>query len=106
MGNRVSQPEDELAFHLDAHKIEYEREFRFHSERRWRSDFFIKPDLLIEVEGGIWMKGGAHSLPSNIERDIEKQNAAVLLGYRPLRVTPAMVKKGLAIELVVRALAK
>ena len=101
----MSHAENELAFHLDAHKIEYEREFRFHSERKWRSDFFVKPDLLLEVEGGIWMKGGAHSLPSNIERDIEKQNAAVLLGYRPLRFTPQMVKKGLAIESVVKALA-
>jgi len=66
------------------------REFRFSYLRRWRFDY-AWPDhkLALEVEGGIWRKGGgAHSHPLNIERDIEKYNDAALRGWRILRVAP------------------
>jgi very-short-patch-repair endonuclease len=79
-----------------------EKEFRFHPTRRWRFDYaFPKEKLAIEQEGGIWIKGrsgkgGAHSLPTNILRDMEKQNEAAILGWRVLRFTPDQVKRGLA----------
>jgi very-short-patch-repair endonuclease len=50
------------------------------------------------------MEGGAHSLPSNIERDIEKGNAAVMDGWRVLRFTPQMVKSGAAVRLLEKLL--
>lgn len=65
-------------------------EHKFHPKRRWRFDY-AWPDKLtaVEIDGGIWRKGGgAHSRPSNILRDMEKINAAVLLGWRVLRFTP------------------
>ncbi len=74
-------------------------EYKFHPTRKWSMDYaipFLK--ISIEIEGGIWMKGGAHSLPSNIQRDIEKQNAAVLLGWRPLRFSPMEIKSGTSIQ--------
>lgn len=75
-------------------------EFRFHPLRRWLMDFAIPVKKIhIEIEGGIWMGGrGAHSRPMNIQRDIEKQNAAVLLGWRPLRFSPTEIKSGESIR--------
>jgi very-short-patch-repair endonuclease len=101
----MSAPEDLLALHLKAHKIPFEREVMFAKPRKWRADFRIAPDLLVEVDGGIWRKGGgAHSRPANIVRDIEKLNAGVMLGYRTLRFTPEMVQQGLAIEMICEAI--
>jgi len=68
-------------------------EFQFHPSRRWRFDY-AWPDhkLALEVEGGIWRKGGgAHSHPLNIERDCEKYSEAALLGWRILRAAPEML---------------
>ena len=75
-------------------------EYRFHPQRRFRFDWaFPLTRLAIEQEGGIWIKGksgrgGAHSLPSNILRDMEKNNEASILGWHILRFTPAQVEKG------------
>ena len=99
----MSDAEDMLAFHLDAHKIPYLREFRFHESRKWRADFHLDPNILVEVEGGVW-SGGKHGRGSGIVKDIEKHNAATVLGYRVLRYTPDMVEKGLAIEQIQRIL--
>ena len=81
------------------------REHQFHALRKWRFDF-AWPSLRVacEVDGGIWMDGGAHSLPSNIERDIEKGNAAVMDGWQVLRFTPQMVQSGAAVRLLEKLL--
>jgi len=65
-------------------------EYEFHPTRKFRFDYAIPQWRIgIEVEGGIWMQGGgAHSHPSNIERDIEKYNAAAIQGWRVLRYAP------------------
>lgn len=75
-----------------------EPEHRFHSERRWVFDY-AWPDhwIAVEVEGGIWRKGGgAHSRPSNIERDIQKYNAATMAGWRVLRYAPEDLSTAIA----------
>lgn len=68
-------------------------QYRFHPERLWRFDFaWPQRKIAFEIEGGIWRKGGgAHSHPQNIERDIEKLNAAALLGWRVIRITGKML---------------
>lgn len=70
-------------------------QYKFHLTRQWQTDFaWPERKLLVEIEGGIWRPGGgAHSHPSNIERDIEKSNAATLMGFRTIRVTPKMLAK-------------
>lgn len=90
----------------------WKREFRFHPTRLWRMDY-AWPDhrIGVEIEGGIWMKGktgrgGAHSLPTNILRDMEKQNAAHLLGWRVFRFTPGQLKSGEALSLMLDVFAK
>jgi len=67
------------------------RELRFHPERNWRFDFaWIEYKIALEVEGGIWI-GGGHSRGSGVKKDIEKYNAATLLGWRILRCQPSNV---------------
>jgi very-short-patch-repair endonuclease len=105
----VSAGEDEMALHLRAYGIPFEREYRFHPERRWRLDFaLVEHRIGIEIEGGIWKRGGGgHSHPMHIEKDIEKSNALALLGWRLFRFMPDKdVSSGRAIECIVRALAE
>lgn len=78
------------------------RQFHFSTKRGWVADFALPHHrILIEIDGGIWMQGGSHALPTNIIRDIEKQNEAVQLGWRPLRFTPDHLKSGDMIRLVI-----
>ncbi len=81
-------------------------EYKFHPSKGWRLDRAWPEDRLgVEIEGGLWMKGkGAHSHPSNILRDIEKYNAAVLLGWRILRFGETHLNSPYAMESVAQAL--
>ena len=87
-------------------KIQVEPEFRFHPERRWRSDWRVKATrILIEFEGGLFSKGkGGHSSVTGIHRDIDKYNEAALLGWTVIRITPKHVVSGQALQWVERAL--
>jgi len=70
-----------------------QREFFFHPDRRWRSDF-AWPDhrLLVEIEGGTWLPGGGrHNRGAGFQTDCEKYLAAFELGYYLLRFTTKMV---------------
>jgi len=76
------------------------REHRFSPERRWRFDLaWPEVKLAVEVEGGVWQMG-RHQRPVGFQNDVDKYNAAVLLGWRLLRVTPQMVQDGRALRLV------
>lgn len=87
--------EDRLALHIRAHQLpEPEREYAFAKPRKYRADFaYPEMNLLIEVEGGIYGRGG-HSSPAGITRDVEKGNTAMLLGWRVLRCTSEQVTSG------------
>lgn len=83
------------------------REYRFRGvsgKRRWRFDFaWPKYHLACEVEGGIWV-GGGHTRGSGFTRNVEKYNAATMLGWRVLRATSNMVRDGRAVTLIEEAL--
>ena len=80
------------------------REYRFASPRRWRLDLVFLPQrLACEVDGGVFI-GGRHTSGVGYTHDCEKLNAAVLLGWRVLRFTPAMVHDGTAVQTIERAL--
>lgn len=86
------------------------REYRFHANRQWRFDLSWRPQLVAcEIEGGIWLqtktgrsKGHAH--PERFESDCEKYNEAALYGWLLIRVTPAMIRDGRALDWLERAL--
>lgn len=106
MSRSISDPEQLLAYHLRVAGLpEPEREFRFDKVRRWRFDFaYEKPHMIgIEVEGGTW-RNGRHTRGAGYEKDCEKYNAAVLLGWRVFRFTSGMVKSGEAIRVIEEAM--
>ena len=90
--------EAKFALELKALKIDFEQEFKFHQRRKWRADFHLKGRMiLIEVEGGIW-SGGRHTRGKGYIGDMEKYNAAAMLGYQVIRFSTEQVKSGLAIQ--------
>lgn len=90
--------EAKLALEIKALKIDFEQEFKFHPSRKWRADFHLKGRMiLLEVEGGIW-SGGRHTRGKGYIGDMEKYNAATMLGYQVIRFSTEQVKSGLAIQ--------
>lgn len=71
-------------------------EYTFHPTRKWRFDYcWPAPDkkLAVEIEGAVFIPGKGHSSGSGITKDIEKYNAATLLGFRILRFTTTMLRR-------------
>jgi very-short-patch-repair endonuclease len=101
----VSDLEETLAFQIKAAKFpEPRREGKFHPTRTWRFDFSWPNRMLaVEVEGGTWQKS-RHTTGSGFEKDCEKYNEAVMLGWKVLRVTKTMVEDGRALAYIERAL--
>lgn len=79
-----------------------EPEYRFHPTRRWRFDFcWPAQKVALEIEGGVW-KQGRHNRPKGFLKDIIKYNAAAILGWRILRVTPAQFAAGVCVVEMLR----
>lgn len=79
-------------------------EYRFHPTRKWRFDFaWVEFAVALEVDGGVWTRG-AHGRGSGIVRDIEKGNAAVMLGWRVLRVQPRDLRTMATVEMIRKTL--
>lgn len=90
--------EAKLARDLKALKIEFEQEFKFHPKRKWKADFhLVGKMILVEVEGGIW-SGGRHTRGKGYIGDMEKYNAATMMGYQVIRFSTEQVKSGLAVQ--------
>ena len=99
----MSNLEDELAFQLQASGIEFEREYKFCPDRRWRADFYIKPMILIELEGLTqpWRKS-RHTTNDGYSMDCEKYDEAEVLHFNVLRFTQQHVKSGYALQTIER----
>ena len=73
---------------------DFEREYRFHHERRWRADFAqMEARVLIEIEGGIWVNG-RHNRAAGFNADLEKYLEASLAGWRVFRFGPDQITLG------------
>jgi len=89
---KQSELEEDVEAILIANGIRHEREFRFHPTRRWRADFRVGTDILLEVEGGLYHPQSGHRSVSGILRDIEKYNEMTALRYRLLRISEKDLK--------------
>lgn len=99
----LSAGEEELTQHLRIYKVPFEREFQFDPERKWRADFCIDPNILVEVEGGSY-SGGRHTRGKGFEDDCLKYSRATVLGFRVLRFTTTQVHSGIAIDMILEAI--
>jgi len=100
---KASPLEDLFAEQLALHRIVFEREFQALAEqgRKFRWDFYVRPHLLIEINGGIWLgRAGGHSSPFGITRDYQKLNLATVHGFSSLLLTSKDVKNGAGLTLV------
>jgi len=97
----VSDLEELLLFQCRAVDLpDPEREYRFAPPRMYRADFAWlenDPPLLVEVEGGIWMRKGGHNTGRGILRDIEKGNLAAMNGFLYLRFAAKHIHSGEAV---------
>ena len=101
----LSAPEELFALQLRAEGIAFTREVRVCAGRRWRLDFAIaeapsdrtrhRGPLAVEIDG--W---GRHQRFKGFEDDRVKDAWALITGWCVLHVTPAQVKKGLALAWV------
>ena len=68
-----------------------EREYKFSAARRWSADYcHTASRTIIELEGGIY-SAGRHTRAAGFLGDIEKYNAAAMLGYTVLRLGTGQV---------------
>ena len=96
--SRPSHLEETLAFQIRASALPQPlREYKAMADRRFRWDF-AWPDhrLLVEVQGGIWLKSG-HSSGGGITRDCTKLNLATLAGWHTFQVTKDHIESGEAL---------
>jgi hypothetical protein len=70
-------------------------EHEFDPSRKYRADFaFKKKKILVEIEG--W----GHVTAGRFAADLHKYNSAASLGWRLIRLTPAMVMSGESITIL------
>jgi hypothetical protein len=102
-----STVEQEFAMQLRAYNIAYETQFTDDRIRGKKNplpfDFYIKPDILVEVNGGTWARMG-HSTGTGIQRDYDKSNLGQLAGFRVFQFTSDDVRSGRAIQFILRAM--
>lgn len=92
-----------LEKHMGELGLEFDKEYRFSDLRRWRADYRITNRLrngqmmLVEIEGGLFISG-RHNRGSGYQKDLDKYNHAVKLGYGVLRFSTQDVLRGRAKE--------
>lgn len=71
--------------------IDLYHDYKFLDDRKYRGDF-VHPEskVIIEIQGGIWIKGG-HSTGRGIQRDCEKFCLAASRGWVVFPLTSEMI---------------
>lgn len=79
-------------------------QYRLPGKRRHLWDFaWPERHLLVDVQGGGWVRG-RHHRPAGYREDCVKANIATLAGWRVLRVDTSMVEDGSALATLRQAL--
>ena len=101
----MSAIEDLLESQLTDYRLpDLVREYKAIEGRKFKWDFaFLSQRLLVEVQGGVFMRRGGHTSGVGVTRDCEKHNLAMLAGWRDLLVTSQMVKDGRALAWIMEA---
>ena len=73
-------------------------------DRAWTEIDGRAVKVAVEVQGGTWVPGGAHSRGSGIERDCLKFSIGAALGWRVLPISRKMLESGEGIALIAQAL--
>lgn len=94
---RKSPGEESFALQLTEAGIFFQREAKLIDGRKFRVDFLIECDVVVEIEGATWTKGG-HSSGVGIMRDMEKYNLLTATGYKVFRFTTEQATSGEAIK--------
>ena len=96
--------EETFALHCKAHALTPEREYMFAKPRKWRFDFaFPEQKIAVECEGGVFTNG-RHTRGSGFVKDAEKYNMAAALGWFVFRFDGGAVKRGEAIDFMLKVL--
>ncbi len=80
-----------------------------HGWKDYRYDFAWPEEhhkLLAEIQGGIWMSASGHNTGVGLMRDYNKNNAAVIMGWRVLYFTAEEIQSGKAFTTIEKALEK
>ena len=101
----MSAIEDLLESQLAGYCLpDFIREYKAIEGRKFKWDFaFLSQRLLVEVQGGVFMRRGGHTSGVGVTRDCEKHNLAMLAGWKDLLVTSQMVKDGRALAWIMEA---
>lgn len=73
---------------------ELETQYKFEPTRGWIADFVhLDSKTIIEIDGGMYIGGvgGRHNRAHGYQRDRERDNWAVMTGWRVIRLTSAML---------------
>lgn len=93
-----------LEIHLAELGIDFIREWKFYSPRKWRADFMLSvpgklEPILLEIEGAIWTQG-RHTRGKGYLADLEKYRVAAALGFKVFRFSTSEVLDGTAKEFI------
>ena len=81
-------PEKVVAFFVKLGCAKPVFEYAFHPLRDWRFDLaWPSKKIALEVHGGLYT-GGRHNTPEGFLKDMEKENAANLMGWHVFKTTP------------------
>ena len=104
---KKTEPEQLLSKQLYAKGFRgYRRNVQFIPGRKFEADFYFpRIKLVVEVDGGLWMKRGGHTTGVGAKRDRERDMLAYLTkSILTLRVASDHVKDGSAIEWLAKAI--
>jgi hypothetical protein len=85
-------------------QVAYEKEHRFHPTRKWRFDYALPHHgVAIEYEG-LYSRRSRHTSVRGFREDCVKYNEAALYGWVLIRVTNDMLRSGVAVDFIYRAI--
>jgi len=80
-----------------------EYEWAKHLKRNWRADWLFAGLVIVEIVGGVWIRGHHSRGQSQID-DMVRRNEAQMAGYLVLEFTPQQIESGEAFPVIKRAL--